>query len=100
MFVTLEEAKNHLLVDHDEDDADIQLKILGASAAISNYITEPAYVDDEETEVKPIIKIATLVYVGILYRDRDSEKASEYDNSYPPSFVCSILHSLRQSTLV
>lgn len=37
-LITLEEAKAHLLVDHDDDDADIGRKLQEATAAVLTYL--------------------------------------------------------------
>ncbi|MFD2404903.1 head-tail connector protein [Azorhizophilus paspali] len=37
-LITLEEAKAHLLVDHDDDDAEIERKVLEASEAVLDYL--------------------------------------------------------------
>lgn len=39
-FVTLKEAKDHLRVDTDAGDEDLQLKIYSASASVYDYIQE------------------------------------------------------------
>ncbi len=37
-IVTLQEVKSHLRIDHDFDDADLQLKINAATAAVLDHV--------------------------------------------------------------
>lgn len=81
-LVSLEMAKQHLRVDSD-DDFDLNTKILAASGAVLNYITNHSFLDSsEETEVDSSgeivgvpfpIQAATLIILGMLYKDRDGE---------------------------
>src|SRR3546814_5005595 len=45
MLVSLEAAKAHLRVDHDEDDNDIALKLQAASAAVLRYLKTEGIAD-------------------------------------------------------
>ena len=55
-FVTLAEAKAHLRVTHDMDDADIRLKLRAASGAIKNYMGEfSVYEPDRNADDDPLL---------------------------------------------
>lgn len=75
MFVTLEQASDHLRRDTDDDDNDLTLKIEAASQAILNYI-DPTIIDfdsaGEAIDVPRPIQAATLILLGQLYVDRDA----------------------------
>lgn len=105
-LVTLEEAKEHLRVDHDADDSDIQLKIAGVSAVILDYLKDAAdkIIDDngqpiESTELYRV-KIAVLLLLGILYKDRDGELMSQWRLGFLPDSVTALIYSLRSPTVV
>lgn len=97
MLVTLQQAKDHLRVDNSDGDADLTLKIAGASAAIQNYLKDPLlayeWAEDEYSVpfldtagdeylaidsagdyiVRPEVQAAVLMMVGVLYIDRDAK---------------------------
>lgn len=79
-IVDLESAKEHLRVDHDQDDAQILIKLEQASAIVVNYLNKPvgtwelgAETDvDSDTDDAPYpVQAATLLVLGALYRDRE-----------------------------
>ena len=124
-LVTLDEAKNNLLIEPalTAFDTDINLKITIASDMIINHIKnrnklyQPLYAEDGSEEldsngdpvyeldsngdliIRPLVKGATLVMVGILFRDRDGAEANKWSRGYLPDPVTSILCSLRDPTL-
>jgi Phage gp6-like head-tail connector protein len=83
MFVSLQQASDHLRRDNTDDDADLSLKIRAASAGILNYLDTVDFLDSSgEVELDsngdPInvpeeIQIATLMMIGVFYADRDAE---------------------------
>src|SRR3546814_6088760 len=88
MLVSLEAAKAHLRVDHDEDDNDIALKLQAASAAVLRYLKTEGiadFVDSSGTppedssgivEAVPAdVRAATLLMLGYLYKDRSEEQS-------------------------
>jgi len=89
MLVSLQQASDHLRRDTNDDDADLNLKILIASTAILNYLKEVDFLDSSggvETDLNgdPIgvpaaIQGAVLLMVGVFYDDRSSQ--SYIDNS-------------------
>lgn len=118
-LVTLDEAKAHLRVDHDEDDADIEIKIEAASAAILNYIGDAQYLfldtggdelDLEDTSTdqaahraRHLCRQATLLMVGEFYRNREPAATDvvpeRFGYGYLPRAVVALLTSLRTPTI-
>lgn len=121
-LITLEEAKAHLLVDHDEDDVDIERKLLEASSAVLTYIDgapigqpmrdeQGAIVRDENGEVEYLrdgnelvvryeIKAAVKLLLGELYKHREAEQdgelPSQYGYGYLPRPVVALLYPIRK----
>lgn len=123
MLVTLEEAKANMFVTFDNQDDDIRLKIRAASGAILNYLKnrtklyQVEYTSDGEPELdsngKPVyvtdsngarlvrdeIKQATLILVGIMFRDRDGSEAKNWEHGYLPFPVTALIWQLRDPSL-
>lgn len=121
-LITLEEAKAHLLVDHDDDDVDIERKLKEASGAVLTYLDgapvgqpqrdeqgtivrdesgEPMYVrDNDQLMVRYEIKAAVKLLLGELYKHRESEQdgevSSQYGYGYLPRPVVALLYPLRK----
>ncbi len=82
-LVTFNESKEHLRVDHDMDDAQINRMRRQASAAVLNYIkidideTAFDYVDEFgepiANNIPQEIAAATLLMIGALYENRDGD---------------------------
>lgn len=116
MLVTLDEAKDHLRVDHDADDADLTLKIHAASGAVLGYlkganILEPERNDSGEVErdeageivysedLRFEVKAAVLLMLGYLFKDRDNDEGREYEQGFLPRPVTALLYPLRDPAL-
>lgn len=70
-MITLEEAKHHLRVIHDDEDAAIQAMINTAKAATADYMNwTPEHLADFET-MPATVKSAMLLLVGDLYLNRE-----------------------------
>jgi hypothetical protein len=118
MYVTLDRAKRHLAMDHDEDDVLIEAYIGAASEAVKNYLKsaspyeverdsnddpildssgDPVYVVDSsgDKQVKYAVQAATLLQIGFFYRDRDENREGAYEMGYLPKPVTALLYSLR-----
>ena len=68
MLITLEEMKNYLRIDHDDDDALIE----GFITSSEKLCMDVARITDEETFVKePCSKIAVMYAVAYLYEHRE-----------------------------
>jgi hypothetical protein len=108
MLVSLAEAKKHIRVDFDEDDAEIEIYLKGASQAVANYLQngEALFMDSDgdiiedsngiAIEVTYEIKAATLLMVGYLYRHRDNNEGDAFDMGYLPKPVTALLYPLRK----
>lgn len=111
MLVSLDQAKKHLRIDGNDEDADLELKVHAASGAVLNYIDDSAktFIDtsdviDEDTAGDPLgvpyeIMAATLLMTGYLYRDRDNDSEKEFDRGYLPRPVTALLTPFRTPTL-
>lgn len=103
MIVSLEEVKQHLRIDYDEEDADLTLKIQAASQMILEYVkrSESDYDEDSDgiLEVPYTMKMACLIMVGILYRDRDGVETKEWNQGYLPYSVTALIYNYRDPTL-
>lgn len=121
-LITMEEAKAHLLVDHDDDDSDIERKLQEASAAVLTYLdgapigqpkrdeqgdivrTEDGDIeylrDGDELVIRYEIKAAVKLLLGELYKHRETEQggeiANQYGYGYLPRPVVALLYPLRK----
>jgi len=111
MFVSIEQAQDHLRAYDVEDENDITLKIHAASGAVRNYLG--SYVDtfldtagdvivdsSGVPEVPYEVQIATLILVGIFYKDRDGDPDKNYTPGYLPAPVTALLYPLRDPVVV
>lgn len=118
MYVTLEDAKTHLRVDFDDDDADLQGKILAASSAVKNYMkTASVYEPNRDADGNPEtdadgnftypatkrvrfeVRAATLILVGELYKNREAEQDGDAGLGMLPAPVIALLYPLRDPAL-
>ena len=122
MYVTLARGKQHLNMDHNEDDTLITAYIGAASEAVKNYLKsaspfeverdsndnpildssgDPVYVVDSSGDrvVKYVVQAATLLQLGFLYKDRDENADGAYDMGYLPKPVTALLYPLRTPAL-
>lgn len=112
MLVTLAQAKAHLRVDTDYEDADLALKIEGASVSVWEYIKDGVDgvwldsaglpIEDSAGYVAGVpqnIVNATLILLGDLYKERDGANTSEWDHGFLPRVVLSLLYPYRLPTL-
>ena len=74
-MLTLEEAKLHLRVDADHEDAAIAAMIEAAEAATADYLNASAPLDN--TAAAPI-KAATLLLVADLYENREAQSDRQF----------------------
>lgn len=91
-FATLDEVKHHLRYDDDDSDEILQIYLQSAQTAVKNYIT-----DDITDEMLPSLKVATLLLVGYLDENRNSENGAEFGN-YLPAPVRQMLAPYRTPT--
>ncbi|WP_207950790.1 head-tail connector protein [Marinobacter sp. JSM 1782161] len=114
MLVTLEQAKDHLKMDHDADDSDITLKIHAASGAVVSYLKSvaDAYFDSSgavitdssgDPDVPFQVKAATLILTAEMYKNPEGlvedpiggAAQITYGYGYLPRSVVSLLYPLR-----
>lgn len=122
MYVTLERAKAHLGMDHDEDDTLISAYITAASGAVKNYLKsasayeverdsnddlvldsngDPVYARDSSgsKEVRLEVQQAVLLLIGFFYKDRDENPDGVFEQGYFPKPVTALLYPLRDPAL-
>ena len=126
MFVTLEQAKAQIEIDHDDSDDLIVGYILSASAAVKNYLKsgsvfelerdadfnpvldsngDPVYQEDSSGGkiISYVVQAATLLLVGILYKDRDDNANTAvgggFEQGYLPKPVTALLYPLRDPAI-
>jgi hypothetical protein len=122
MYVTLVRAKQHLNMDHNEDDTLIEVYIQAASGAVKNYLKssspyeverdsnddpildssgDPIYVVDSSGDklVSYPVQAAVLLMVGFLYKDRDENPDQAFSAGYLPKPVTALLYPLRDPAL-
>ncbi|ALY72099.1 TPA: head-tail connector protein [Pseudomonas aeruginosa] len=78
--VTLEEAKLHMRVDHDEEDGYIMGLVAAAESHVANFLG-----DGLPDPMPAPIKAAVLLLVGDLYENR--ERMSDRDLSEVPTYA-------------
>lgn len=123
MYVTMARAKQHLNMDHDEDDNLIEVYVQAASGAVKNYLKsaspyeverdsnddpildssgDPMYVVDSAGDklVSYPVQAAVLLMVGFLYKDRDENPDSAFDRGYLPKPVTALLYALRDPACI
>ena len=121
-YVTLDRAKAHLNMDHDEDDNLIGLYITAASRAVKNYLKsgspfkietdsdgndvldsngDPVYERDSSGAkiISEEVQAATLLLIGHLYKDRDENPDGAFEAGYLPKPVTALLYPLRDPAL-
>lgn len=91
-FATLDEVKHHLRYDDDSSNSVLAIYLQTAEKSVKNYIT-----DDITDEMLPTLKVATLLMVGYLDDNRNSENGAEFGN-YLPAPVRQILSPYRTPT--
>lgn len=71
-FVTLEEAKKHLVVEHSDDDLYIESLVDAAEQAIENYLERPLDEILVGGYLPAPVRHCVKLYVGTLYATRES----------------------------
>ncbi len=80
-LLTLDEAKLHCRIDHDDEDSLLGAMIDAAAASVGDFINAPAPLDD--TAPAPV-KAAALLLIGSLYEQRESQGERPYNKN--PTF--------------
>ena len=93
MIVSLEQAKQHLRLDHDDDDGLIQLYMSAAQERIEAYLNrfvveDISDVSSTEIVVNAAIQAAALLYIGHLERNRETVVVGMTAIELPNGFEC------------
>jgi hypothetical protein len=110
MLVTLDQAKAHVQVDHDEADADLELKVHAASGAVLAYLKVSAdvYTDtagdliEDSSGVLAVpaqVQMAVLYLTGMMFKDRDGKDAALWQQGYLPAPITALLYPLRDPAI-
>ncbi|ABP60906.1 head-tail connector protein [Enterobacter sp. 638] len=107
-LVTLEQVKEHLRIDTDEDagDADLTMKIQAGSAAILAYVqgSREQIVNSAGTliEGEPLRRTQTalLMLLGWLDRNRGGEEEEKLQQGELPFSVTMLIYDLRRPTIM
>ena len=125
MLVSVQEARDNLLIDFASTsvDRDLELKISAASSAVLAYLRgrraaydvavdeygEPLldsqgdkiYLLDSQGEhiIRTQVKQAVLILVGVFFRDRDGAESKQWAPGYLPPPVTALLYPLRSPAL-
>ena len=70
-LLTLDEAKLHCRIDHDDEDSLLGALIATATTAVADYMNMDA--DDLDTDAPAPVKSAALLLVGDLYAHREAQ---------------------------
>ena len=74
MLISLEEAKTHLRIEHNEEDEYLTGLIVQAQAAAEDYCR----VQFSEVEPPEPVRLALLLFVGFYYENRDIPDMTTY----------------------
>lgn len=110
MLVTLERVKQVLRVRHDDDDEMLNLIIGSASRSVLRYLkgqasevlsidSPPDSPPNDLSAVAEDVQFATIILVGMLYRNPDNDTEAAFELGQLPKAVTSILYPLRDPTL-
>lgn len=109
-LITLQAAKEHLRVEHNEDDIPIQRYADEASAIVLDYIkkrigtpdpADPSIVDWDETSVPLPVRAAIELMLSKLYDDRNAgqENDERVALGYLTPAITALLHRYRDPAL-
>lgn len=115
-FCTLQEAKDHIRVDTNDEDNYIDALIDASSDAVYHYIKSSTpdwfadngypYVDSSGiSEVPANVRHATLFLIGYLFNDRDNNglykqfSGGNFDHGFLPRPVIAMLYPYRRMAL-
>ena len=81
-LLTLDEAKLHCRIDHNDEDSLLGALIATATTAVADYMNMDA--DDVDDTAPAPVKSAALLLVGSLYEQRESQGDRPYNKN--PAF--------------
>lgn len=104
-IVTLQEVKNLLLIDTDDDDSMLTLLLKGSTRRILAYLKSGVdYFKDSNgafiyEEIPEEVKIAIIMLVGYLYRNPDKDPDRDFGHGQLPHNVTALVYMLRDPAL-
>lgn len=98
-LVTLADTKAALRIDHDDDDASLELLIRAASTQINTYLRGSVEDPYDYPEIPADIQLATMFLVGVYYRTMDSNDDKIHEGKELPLPIQSLLWPYRIPTL-
>ena len=98
-YTSLEAVKLALRIDHEDDDTNLALLITASTRMVASYMKDAAPDPEYLAEVPEEIQFATIMLVGILYANTDSDEGKLYDPGYLPYPVQGLLYPLRTPTV-
>lgn len=82
MIVTLDEIKEHLRIQHDDEDEYLEKLLQQAENVVEDYcrITLDPYTDSDGNEIDPPepIRLAIMIMTGFFYENRDIPDMTTY----------------------
>lgn len=94
MYLTVDDLKRHLNVDHSEDDEYIEDLIEVAEDAVATFLNRPLSDYEENGKIKATVRHAVRLLVGTWYANRESVAFAS--PSVMPDGVYALLLPLRQ----
>lgn len=109
-FVTLEDTKKALVIEHNDDDDLLELLLIpAASRSIHRYLKgqagsllsldSPPNSPPDVSEIPDDVRLATIYLVGQFYKNRDTNADGEFADGDMPQPVKSLLYRLRDPAL-
>lgn len=103
MLATVQEAKDVLRYDGNDQDPILELALKSATSHILGYLGVPEEVFDDgglladpDFHVPYRVRMACIVYAGILLRDPTGVQSEEYEHGYMPRVVMNLLYQYRR----
>lgn len=94
-IVTLQQLKDHLRYDHDDEDDFLELTLEAAEDVVLGYIT----VTFDDGEYPAVIKKAVLVMAGYMDAYRNAESEAPTNGNFLPMPVQALLYRYRTPTI-
>jgi uncharacterized phage protein (predicted DNA packaging) len=95
MLATVQDTKAALRIDHDDDDAMIEMLLRAASSQVMTYLKGSADDPYDYPEIPNDVQLAVMFLVGIYYRTMDSNPDGIFSDTELPAPVRSILWPYR-----
>jgi hypothetical protein len=110
LLVSLADVKKALSIDTNEKDDILSIYISAASLGVVQYLggqassvigidSPPNSPPDDLVLVDERVRLAVIVYVGMIYREPDGDAAKNFERGYLPKPVTALLYPLRDPVL-